>query len=375
VTAGLPKRENAKRQMTTLTDERTSFLEFLQGDAPTYTQHTQPYSQSLPTSNALKTAETPRDVTTDTSEDDDRGSLSFLEFLNETPTSTPRPQESKLVRTSSTDSKLGSSGKVRRLLSMFETKHDPTQPKQLRTFSLRRSKEADPNANNMLKISISGSANSREAGGTIKRNRLSIRVSPKTPTEIKGDTLSVSSLVLDIGRANRDMSKVVLSGASVDKVREFFTDDTKNEIEDDLPLPVENEKLHALKSLLQDKKNGVPLLIRFAKQEYSQENVEAYLAVNEVLPKVKKQNLSQLLKQLQEIYDKYLKQGSFNEVNVSNCVREAFDVALAEKQENIEGNAIKALQQFQMYLLVNIVDTFTRLIKKEEYRMYCNNKI
>jgi hypothetical protein len=362
-----------------------SFLEFLQSDeAP----DPEPLSKSAPTTTLTKTFSSPRNlVITEKDEEEQSGSMSFLEFLQATvdeqeEPSTKRNSKSKFVQLKSdnkTTRSHSSSGKVKRLLSVFENKQ-PTDGGSTaqRTFSWqRKSQNIDL---------VSGASNGVDIGNAInnqeekkRSSRLSVFFQKaelkKTPSDADTSSLSVTSLVMDIGRKNRDMSKIIINGSTVDSVREFFTNGSDElAFDSSVPgsLPVENEKLLALKSLLQDKKHGVPLLIKFAKSEYSQENVEAYLAVTDVLAKAHKSSLTQIAKNAREIYDKYLKPGSFTEVNVANWVRENYEKALPVDDSQVtDDSPVKAMQQFQVYLLVNIVDTFTRLIKKEEYKNYC----
>jgi hypothetical protein len=329
-----------------------SFLEFLQMDEPDDVEEdSSVMSQSLPTAQK-KIAASPR-VTDVVKEDDSQ--LSFLEFLSYEPEPAKSTTPTKLKKTlSAPQIQTKGSGKVRRLLNMFEQKQSPpsspTQPPEVKPFSVTPTEERK------------------------RFNRISIRFGKQEKPKVDltdFNNLSASALMMGIGRANQDMSKIIVAGAAAENVREFI-EGTRDDIDSnsDFPLPVEHEKLHALKTLLNDKKNGIPLLMQFAKSEYSSENVEAYLACAEVLAKSKKLFV-QLKKQVCIIYDRYLKPQAFKEVNVSNHVREVFDIAMDD--HGTDKDCIKALEQFQMYLLVNIVDTFTRLCKKEEYKQYCNN--
>ncbi|KAG2388925.1 hypothetical protein C9374_000364 [Naegleria lovaniensis] len=112
------------------------------------------------------------------------------------------------------------------------------------------------------------------------------------------------------------------------------------------------------------------LLKEFAEKEMSLENIYCYEKLKEMEKKSSDNNPRLSVSDLDFLYNNFMKPFCKNEINFSNETKKDFDVILSQCKKN-EDVRYSSLKQIMMIpLMINIRDTYMRLVRTNEYRKW-----
>ncbi|KAF0983187.1 hypothetical protein FDP41_011165 [Naegleria fowleri] len=119
-----------------------------------------------------------------------------------------------------------------------------------------------------------------------------------------------------------------------------------------------------------DDTSFMSLLKEFAEKEMSLENIYCYEKLKEMEKKSSDNNPRLSVSDLDFLYNNFMKPLGKNEINFSNETKKEFEeiVSKCKKNEDVRFNSLR--QVLMIPLMINIRDTYMRLVRTNEYRKW-----
>ncbi|KAL0478265.1 regulator of G-protein signaling [Acrasis kona] len=189
------------------------------------------------------------------------------------------------------------------------------------------------------------------------------------PSSFKQDTKTVVRKNNLLSTLRTKMFMNFIGGSSKSSEEDLITEecaDDERSYKNDLDSEITDDGMEVRLLRVLEDQTGLELFQKFCQSELSDENINLWLNVSELILGFEGLSIDYVRKKTMELWDEYVADGSTNEINVPSRTRSRFKDCLDKEKEDI----LTVLDELKWCLITNLNDTFSRYCVTKNYREY-----